>query len=224
MKARAPASRLLALALAACTAACASTTLPPYPVRAANDYATAQAVGDLVVAVEPLLDPGESERAFGFDLLRDQQVLAVLLVVENRGDRRSFLVPADAVEAQLASEHAPDPSQGAAKKHLASLAAATALNVGAIFFPPLILASMTLTNATGTRVTESAVSRHVLLTTAWRSHTISPGQRESGLVYFPLAELPKDATSIELVVAARDVFTHEESRFSFDVPVPAERQ
>jgi hypothetical protein len=198
---------------------CASwKPLPAYPVRRAAAYPSAQSRGALVVAIEPLLDPARSERSLGTDLMRDEQVLGVLVVVENRHPSESRLLLPDAISVVAPMPIAPavpDVERDSPIAGNAAAAADTVLEITAAIFPPLLLGYIPLATVMGRSVSASRFVRHRLLAASMHAHTISPGEREHGLVFLPLAELRAAGDAVTLVVVLTDPAMRAVDRFEF---------
>ena len=106
----------------------------------------------------------------------------------------------------------------------AGTAAQTALLVGGMGFPPLLIASLGYNVFAGHSVTQSRFRRHALLAASLGAHTVSPGEQVQGMVSFPLAKLRALGGPALLVVALTDPVSRAVDRFEFAVDVPGERE
>jgi hypothetical protein len=197
--------------------------LPAHPVRSAASYPSAQTRGALVVAIEPLLDPARAQRSLGTDLLRDEQVLGLLVVIENRDPDASRLLLPDAVSVAAPAPVdvvVPDTERESLVARDAAAAADTLLEITAAVFPPLLIGYIPFATVMGRSVSASRFTRHRLLRASLRAHTISPGEREHGFVFLPLSELRAAGEPVALVVDLTDPSTRAAERFEFPLEVP----
>ncbi|RIK93892.1 MAG: hypothetical protein DCC71_23680 [Proteobacteria bacterium] len=224
-RARAAARLALALLLTAALGCATFEPLPAYPVRPARAYASAQTRGALAVAIEPVLDGARSERSLGTDLLRDEGLLGVLVVVENRDAAASWLLLPDAVSLAAVVPIAPEVPDVEGASILAGRvgeAADFAIGMAGLALPPVGLLYLGFATLSGRSVSQSRFVRHRLLRTALTAHTVSPGERVHGLVSFPLEMLRASGAPARLAVELTDPATQAVERFEFALDVPRE--
>ncbi len=143
----------------------AAHKFPDYPAHPASDYANKVAEGGLIVAVEPVEEPGQQKMYFNFRL-SSKGILPVLIVIQNTSATDSYLFDRSAVG--LGDAGGPTGKGG---RKTASLRTSGGL------------VDLSLINDV-TDVRDNLMKKEV------RSKTLSPGSSVYGFVYVPV---PTDA-------------------------------
>ena len=184
-------SRCLALLLAGCT-----LTLPPLQPKAVDSYLHKQEQNGLAVAIEPMTNHRAIEEQFGTNLL-DDDILAVLVVSENRNPSISYLLSKDRFSLSLGSAVI----GGASPANPVSAWLGTAVAILGIIG--------------GKMATDATVIGHNLKTKELQTNTISPGKGARGFVYFQLPKGTRLPTHCSIRLEAVDLQSQGVNRFEF---------
>ncbi len=155
--------------------ACATMEIPEYQPPTVFEETRTEA--GLELAVHPILEQAEAEANFAMPLLQEG-VLALYIEAENRHPTANYLLletefellSGDTLESQSAGFLSSGQSGGGAA---AAMTGALLINA-----PLLFLGAKAMSDAT--------VVRHNLVDKGFFSHTLAPGQRARGFVYFQL--------------------------------------
>lgn len=175
---------------------CMTLKIADIPVQRPDAYRYRADQGVVRVAVHAFIDSGESDRYFGTVLL-DHNVLAVLVVAENRGTSASYVLAKE--QCRLGERTAAD-----------RMEAPVALGVGAGVFlagaallsPPLLVAGIKLGS-------DAEMIRHNFYRVELKRQTISPGQTVRGVVYFGVSDeqIKNRSTALVLYVSLQSLNT-----------------
>jgi hypothetical protein len=185
---------------------CATLTIPAYEVQSINHYTSLQIRDGLAVAMRPLTDPKESKQYFGTNLLA-ADVLAILVVAENRNPSSSFLLSKDQL-ALRAGETAAQSTSGRDEVRSEAGGQAMMLAGAALISLPLLFG--------GAKIASDAnVIQHNFAVKELQTQTLSPGESTHGFVYFRVAKgtMVSDQWTVQL--AARELGSNNIERFDF---------
>jgi hypothetical protein len=186
---------------------CGTMKLPKYEPQPVEQYQYSKKKNGLAIAIYPMTNREETKKYFGTDLL-SSNVLAVLVVADNRSSSSSFILSKDKLslygidfKADSAVSHndVTDPSAG------------TAINTaGAVFVsaPLLIIGAQMFSN--------SAAIKHNFRVKEMQSQTISPKEKTHGFAYFQLPE--ENRLPDQLIVHLEVIEIASKEMISFDIP------
>lgn len=196
-------------ALSVLAIGCATMELPDYKAGKIEDYANSQIKNDLAVAVHPILEKSESKKYFGTSLL-EANILAFLVVAENRGSKQTFLISKENFRLGkreiFTDKAARDERVGSVDTAKPFAVVGTVIPIAS---PLIIIAAKIFSDAT--------VIKHNMAVKELTRKTISPGGRAEGFVYFALPEA-STGTAKPLLLVAEIMRLQDEAvtRFEFD--------
>jgi hypothetical protein len=184
------------------TAGCLTLEIADLDVKPVQTYRYVAEKNSIAVGIHPFVDSTESDKYFGTTLL-DSNVLAVLVVVENRSSSSSYILTKDQCSLSTVRNQTPAGASGAPGAS-ERLDAGTGLAMaGAVLVSPvLLIAGLKLGS-------DSEMIRHNFHRLELRRQTISPGRTAHGVVYFELTDdqLKKPSPSLVMQVSLQDLKT-----------------
>jgi hypothetical protein len=154
---------------------CLTLKIADIPAQRPDAYRHRAEQGAVRVALQAFTDSTESDRYFGTVLL-DHNVLAVLVVAENRGTSSSYVLAKE--QCRLGARTATDRTEAPVAPGVGTglfLAGAVLLS------PPLLVAGIKLGS-------DAEMIRHNFYRVELKRQTISPGQTARGVVYFGVTD------------------------------------
>ena len=185
---------LLVIASAIGLVGCTTLKIADIPVQRAERYRYGGQQGAVRVAVHPFGDPTESDRYFGTVLL-DHNVLAVLVVAENRSTSSSYVLARE--QCRLRERKATDPVGAPGSPDIGLGVKAAGL---ILLSPALLLAGIKMES-------NAHMIRHNFYRVELKRQTISPGQTAHGVVYFSVSDdqIKNPSTALVLHVSLQDL-------------------
>lgn len=197
--------------VSALASGCSTLELPEYTAKPINQYPNMQTNDGLSIAIHSIVDKTESKTYFGIDLL-DSNILALLVVAENRGGTASFVMSKEGftLGGRGTFGDGTDRDERVGAEGTGEAIAMT----GAILIAPLLI-------FTGAKmISDATIIKHNLTTIELRKTTISPGGGAQGFVYFELPEsTAADAKPLSLLVEVMKLQDRSVTRFEFDVGI-----
>lgn len=201
-------------------AGCAAITVPDYPQdKPVSSYTKAAPVKELHIAIQPMTDRKEQEKYFGKDLLKDG-VLPIYIMAENRHPSTSFILNKDMISLkeskektdlpQATSEDVADPSTG---QTVSTIGAATIILIPLIFLPISLYMGFY-----GTKMAcDATVTQYSTASQALYTHTLSPGNKVEGFVFFKIPDNKSDFKGWSLALQVREVETQTKHNTDFSL-------
>jgi hypothetical protein len=210
MTAATHASALLPLVLAGALAAgCSTMSVPLAPIQPIESYPLRQEMRQLTVAVHPVTSAQEIDATFKTDLL-DRGIVPILVIIDNKHPSASFIV----ARVGVAVVHNETAARSAAALPAArsETGAQVATVVGAALISlPLVIGGMKFAS-------DAQVIQHNLADKAFYSHTVAPGRRAQGYLYFDASNGKPLAGHHHVLVEVREAATRDPLRFVFPIP------
>ena len=195
-------------------ASCSTMSIPEDKVCSTESCQFKTENNKLLVAVHLLTDTTEIDDIFKLNLL-DQGILPILIIVENHNPTTSFILVKNKVTVVDRKSLDASTKQGGevtseTPSHVVSGVGAALLVPAAIIAAPLIFEGMKMES-------DAQVIEHNLREKEFYSHTVGPGQKVHGYVYF---NLPKDNVAMNqyhVLVEAVESTTGETTTFDFPI-------
>lgn len=213
--------RLLPLPLVAALLACQTVQIPPYPTRKIAEYPAAQIQqgGGLAVTVEPVLDREQAKKYFASDLV-GQDLLAVLVVAENRSATDSYLLTADSASLVAADTRARQEAtgKGPASSWATTPGVATGMHIAQtvtmLTFPASIVL-MPLAFGGSKKIADAEAVEYNMVVSGLHATTLSPGESAHGFAYFHLGDAKSRPSAYVVGVELTDLTSRGAERFEF---------
>ena len=211
-------SPILGSALACVLTACSTMKVPEFKVRETASYQFATETNGLMVAVQPVTDKKQLKETFQVDLV-NKGIVPILVVVENRSNS-SFLVAKEKVHVVNASASTNSSvgrkvASGSGGEQTA-MAGAALLGVAVLAAPAAVVVAAPLVIAGAKAASNADVIRHNLADKGLTSHTVEPGKRAYGYLYFDLPKGEKFGGR-QVLVELTDTATSQPLTFVFNV-------
>ena len=162
----------------------------------------------LEIAVEPVTSKAVLNKTFSVDLVR-KGILPVRLWAANRSPEDSFVLARDSVRLTTAEGNdAPDRSGGEVIDH--TIGTAFAIPAAALGSLPLLFV------ATSSEVRRNKINRNFRVQ-EFVSQTLSPGEEDSGFLYFQLPKAAGSSPQWRLVAVSDDLSRGEQ--FTIEIPI-----
>lgn len=194
-----------AITLSASLAGCSAKRLPDYTPSPLHEYSNKSVQEGLTIAIQPMTNEEEIKRYFGIDLL-EKNVLPIFIVMENQSSKSSFVLTKKDIGLSNEEDQGSSPSNGSTSSPVSrsdeEVAAAMAI---VTVFGPLFSAGMESFNA--------EVERNFAMK-EFQQATLSPGNKESGFVYFRIPESTHDTNRWRVQIKAFDLT--KRARLPFD--------
>lgn len=199
------ASAVLATVLAT---GCSTMSVPPMPIQPIESYALRQETRQVTVAVHPVMSKQEIDATFNTDLL-DRGIVPILVVIDNKNPSASFVVAREWVA--VVNNETAVRTASALPAARSETGAQVATVVGAALISlPLVIGGMKIAS-------DAQVIQHNLGDKAFYSHTVAPGRRAQGYLYFNASEGKPLAGHHRVVVELRDSATNDPLTFLFPI-------
>jgi len=190
---------------------CSTMKVTPLTASQADSYPKHQEVNGIVVGIQPMTDAKEIKDTFKVNLL-DKGVLPVLVVVENKRPDTSITIVKDKV---CLRDQAAGTSSLPERKKVTSdtgkgLAAAGAVLVACCVIPaiPVLFEGMQMNS-------NASIIEFNLGDEEFYTHTLGPGEKAQGFVYFQLVGGTSTSGNYHLIAEVNDPASHEATTFDF---------
>jgi hypothetical protein len=205
--------------LLAVSCGCSTMKVPEFKVQETSSYQYTAQTNGLLLAVQPVTDKKQIKETFNIDLL-GKGIVPILVVVENKTSSSFLFAKEKAVVAQ--ANFATNATNLGQKLASGSGAEAT-VNTGAaflgvaIFSGPAVVVAAPLLIGGMKAMSNADIIRHNLADKALASHTIEPGNRAYGYLYFELPKGAKFEGGHQVVLELTDTKSDQPLTFVFNV-------
>jgi hypothetical protein len=206
---------LLALIAGAFISGCSTMNVTEFKAQPASTYRYKAETNGLTLAVEPFTAKHQVKETFNTDVV-SKGIIPVLVVVENNGSATYLLAKEKALVGKGSTNALTGQLSTGGTGDTAAKVGAGFLAVSIISGPAVVVAAPLLIG--GMKAMSNAdVIRHNLSDKALASHTIEPGKRAYGFLYFQLAKGQKFTGTHQVVVELTSAAGGEPLSFLFNV-------
>jgi hypothetical protein len=201
-------------------AGCATMKVPELKLQETSAYKYTAETNGLVVAVQPVTDKKQVKETFRTDLL-GKGVVPILVVVENKTPS-SFVLAKEKVYVVDANTGTNAGTLGQKFAHgtageQTAMAGSAMLGVSVIAAPAAVVIAAPLLIGGMKAMSNADVIRHNLSDKALASHTVEPGKRACGYLYFELPKGTKFQGGHQVVIELASAAQHQPFTFVFNV-------
>jgi hypothetical protein len=184
-------------------------------VQETTAYQYTAGTNGLVVAVQPVTDKKQIKEMFNTDLLGNG-IVPILVVVDNKSPSSYLLAREKVFVGKVSTNETMGRLSTGSAGETATKVGAGFLAVAIISGPAVVVAAPLLIG--GMKAMSNAdVIRHNLSDKALASHTVEPGQRAYGYLYFELAKGEKFEGGHQVVVELANTTQAQPLTFLFNV-------